>query len=103
MKIQVQQRGGFAGVTQMLVDVDSANVAPAQAAQLERLAKMFESAASDKAQGASGAGADFLTYDITVQDGPSRRTVTLVDDDSAGMAQVRSLLEQLSALAQGPH
>ena len=50
-----------------------------------------------------GLGADYLMYDVTVQDGENSRTLTLVDDDSVGMAQIRTLLDQLSALARSVH
>ncbi len=42
-------------------------------------------------------------YDVTVEDGANSRTLTLVDDDSAGMAPIRLLLDQLSALARDVH
>ena len=103
MKIQIQQRGGFAGIAQTLVDVDSASVSPAEAKQLEMLARKVEAVAANRQQAESGVGADFLTYDITLQEGQSRRTLTLVDDDSPDMSQVRTVLEQLSALAEGAH
>ena len=103
MKIQVQQRGGFAGVTHTLVDVDSANAGPGRAAEIEQLARELASVAATRAAASGVGGADFLTYDITVQDGLSRRTLELVDDDSPSMEQVRSLLKQLSAFSQGAH
>src|SRR6187431_865336 len=103
MKIQVQQRGGFAGITHTLVDLDSATLDPGMAAQIESLAKRVESAASTKRRSRPGLGADYLMYDVTVQDGENSRTLTLVDDDSVGMAQIRTLLDQLSALARSVH
>jgi len=103
MKIHVQQRGGFAGITHTLVDVDSANAGPGQASEIEQLARKLESVAAARAASSGAGGADFLTYDITVQDGPSRRTLKLMDDDSAGMEQVRTLLKQLSVFSQGTH
>ena len=99
MKIQIQQRGGFAGVTYTLVDVDSDDADPAQAVELERLVHQVESAASRNAK-PDNPGADFLTYDITLQEGDRSRTVTVVDDDSPSMVQVRSVLEQISTLAR---
>jgi len=98
MKIHVQQRGGFAGVTYTLVDVDSASVDPSQAREIERLAHQVENAASGVRS--DSFGADFLTYDITVEEGERRKTLTVVDDDSPAMAQVRGALEQLSVLAR---
>ena len=103
MKIQVQQRGGFAGVAYMLVDVDSARVSAVQAKELERLAHQVEKVAANRGSAAKKAGADFLTYDITLQDGDRRKTLTVVDDDSPGMAQVRAVLAELSTLAKTPH
>lgn len=103
MKIQVQQRGGFAGITHTLVDVDSASVDPAQAAEVERLAHQVEQVATSRTQAHAVAGADFLTYDITLQEGKHRKTLTVVDDDSPDMVQVRAALEQLSSMTRGGH
>ena len=102
MKIQVQQRGGFAGITHTLVDVDSETVDPTQAAELKRLAHEVEAVAKIAKPGA-GEGADFLTYDITLQEGKRSKTLTIVDDDSPSMVQVRAVLEQISSLARGTH
>ena len=100
MKVQIQQRDGFTGITQMLMDVDSASIDPVQATEFERLALQVESLAASHAKSATAAGADFLTYDITLQDGKRRKTLTVVDDDSPAMLQVRAMLEQLSSLAR---
>ena len=100
MRIQVNQRGGFAGGTQTLVDVESSNLEPTKTAQIERLAMELKSAIV-AGQTSSQAGADFLRYDVTLQEGQHSQTLTLVDDDSSGMTHVRSLLRQLSALARG--
>ena len=102
MKIQVQQRGVFAGVTHTLVDVDSESVDPTQAAELERLAHEVENVAKHAKPGA-GTGADFLTYDITLQEGQRSKTLTIIDDDSPSMVKVRAVLEQISSLARGTH
>ena len=102
MKIQIQQRGGFAGITHTLVDLDSENVDATQAAELKRLAHEVESVAKSAKSGA-GEGADFLTYDITLQEGKRSKTLTIVDDDSPSMVKVRAVLEQISSLARGTH
>jgi hypothetical protein len=103
MKIQIQQRGGFAGVAYTLVDLDSASAEPSQAAEIERLAHQVEDAAATRARAGAATGADFLTYDITLQEGDRHRTLTLVDDDSPSMVHVRAVLEQLSWLGRGSH
>jgi hypothetical protein len=103
MKVQIQQRGGFAGITQTLVDVDSASIDPAQATELEKLAHQVESMAASHAKTANPTGADFLTYDITLHEGKHRKMLTLVDDDSPAMVKVREVLAQLSTLARGGH
>jgi len=102
MKIQIQQRGGFAGITHTLVDLDSETVDPTQAAELKRLAHEVEAVAKNAKPG-TGEGADFLTYDITLQEGKRSKTLTIVDDDSPSMVQVRAVLEQISSLARGTH
>ncbi len=103
MKIQVQQRGGFAGVTHTLVDLDSDTLTPAMAAQIETLAKSMESVAAAKRRSSPTPGADYLMYDVTLEDGANSRTLTLVDDDSAGAEPIRTLVDQLSRLARDLH
>jgi hypothetical protein len=103
MKIQIQQRGGFAGITHTLVDLDSESVDPTQAAELKRLAHEVENVVAKSAKPGAGTGADFLTYDITLQEGKRSKTLTIVDDDSPSMVQVRAVLEQISSLARGTH
>jgi len=102
MKIQIQQRGGFAGITHTLVDLDSESVDATQAAELKRLAHEVESVAKNANAGA-GEGADFLTYDITLQEGKRSKTLTIVDDDSPSMVKIRAVLEKISSLARGTH
>jgi len=100
MKIQIQQRGGFAGITHTLLDVDSASIDPAQATEFEKLARHVETLVAGRAKSEPAAGADFLTYDITLQEGERRTTLTVVDDDSPAMLQVRAAFEQLSSMAR---
>ena len=103
MKIQVQQRGGFAGVTHTLVELDSDTLSPAVAAKIESLAKSMESAAQARRRSSPSPGADYLMYDVILDDGTSSRTLTLVDDDSAAVEPIRALLHQLSVLARSVH
>ena len=100
MKVQIQQRGGFAGISQTLVDADSASINPARVTEFEGLARQVETLAKSHAKSETATGADFLTYDITLQEGERRKTLTFVDDDSPGMVRVRAVLEQLSSLAK---
>lgn len=46
-------------------------------------------------------GADMLTYEIAIEDGPRQHRVSFVDDGSPGTASLRRLKDTLLAVAAG--
>jgi hypothetical protein len=92
MKIVIQRSGGYAGISETLHDVDTADLDPASAAELENLALGAEAAAA----AAQSVGADFLKYEVTLSDDHGSRSWTVVDDDSPALDPFRRLLHSLS-------
>jgi len=89
MKITAKASGGFAGHSECY-ELDTSCHADGKSVEalLQRLD--FFGAAPPHA-----IGADIPRWEITVDDGPRRRTVVLQDDGSAGTAGWHRLLEHL--------
>jgi hypothetical protein len=96
MKIFIQRSGGYAGISETLHDVDTADLDPASATELEKLALGAEAAAKSAAA-AQPVGADFLKYEVTLSDDHGSRSWTIVDDDSPALGPLRRLLQSLAA------
>jgi hypothetical protein len=84
MRIEVRQQGGFAGVRRPAIVVETEDLEPGVARDLETLA------AGLPAGGAPGRGADLMRYDVLVDDPSGRRTATFFEPDVP--SQVRELL-----------
>jgi hypothetical protein len=88
MRIEVRQQGGFAGLRRPPLVVETEDLEPALARELEQLA------ASLPAGGPGGrgrVGADLMRYDVLVDDASGRRTAAFFEPDIP--APVRSLLK----------
>ena len=92
MKIQFRQSGGFAGLTRSC-KLDTASMSPADAGQLESMAR-----ASTKSPGVSTTGADMICYEIEITDGGRKRK--LIVDDMTLTAELAPLVEYLTQQAK---
>jgi hypothetical protein len=99
MKISVKRTGGFAGLSEELARIDTAEFEETtrrqieQAVQAARFFELPERLAGDTI------GADLFQYEITISAGDRRHTVTFLDDASAATAPLRKLVDTLSQLA----
>jgi hypothetical protein len=84
MRIELRQQGGFGGLRRPPVVVETEDLDPAPARELEALA------ASLPAGGPPGHGADMTRYDVLVDDAGGRRSATFFEPDVP--AEVRELL-----------
>jgi hypothetical protein len=84
MRIEVRQQGGFAGLRRPPLVVETDDLAPGLARELEALA------AGLPAGGPPGRGADLMRYDVLVDDASGRRTATFFEPDVP--PSVRALL-----------
>jgi hypothetical protein len=75
MRIEVRQQGGFAGLRRPPLVVETEDLEPATARELEQLA------AALPAGGPPGRGADLVRYDVLVDDPSGRRTATFFEPD----------------------
>jgi hypothetical protein len=89
MKIKATASGGLAGRTDCY-ELDTA--CSAHGKSVEDLLQRLDFFGS---QPSSGVGADIPRWEITVDDGPRRKTVTLFEDGASGGAGWQTLLEHL--------
>jgi hypothetical protein len=85
MRIEVRQQGGFAGLRRPPLVVETEDLEPATARELEQLA------AALPAGGPPGRGADLMRYDVLVDDASGRRTAAFFEPDVP--AAVRALMK----------
>ena len=93
MKITAKQGGGFAG-GERCVELDTS--CRADGDRLETLVRQLDFFC---AAPPGAVGADIPRWEITVEDGEQRKTVTLLDDGSLGATGWPALLEHLRGAA----
>jgi hypothetical protein len=89
MKIKARASGGFAGRTDCY-ELDTACAADGKS--VEELVHQLDFFGAEPA---CGVGADLQRWEITVDDGGRRRTVTVLDDGSPGGQAWQTLLAHL--------
>jgi hypothetical protein len=75
MRIEVRVQGGFAGLRRPPLVIETSDLDPGTARELESLA------AALPAGGPPGRGADLMRYDVLVDDASGRRTATFFEPD----------------------
>lgn len=89
MKIQARASGGFAGRTDCY-ELDTA--CSAKGKSVEDLLHQLDFFGTEPS---CAVGADIPRWEITVDDGPRRKTVTILDDGSSGGPGWQALIEHL--------
>jgi hypothetical protein len=84
MRIELRVHGGFAGLRRPPLVVETEDLEPSTARELETLASGLP------AGGPRGRGADLMCYDVLVDDASGRRTASFYEPDVP--EQVRRLL-----------
>jgi hypothetical protein len=84
MRIELRQQGGFAGLRRPPTVVETEDLEPGLARELERLA------AALPAGGPPARGADLMRYDVLVDDASGSRSATFFEPDVP--PEVRELL-----------
>src|SRR5262245_44213025 len=95
-RIDFERSGGFAGVS-LTSSVDSTQLDPAQAAELESLLDSVEAA---PAEPVSAHGADRFQYDLKVTQGGQEKSFTWGDGNLS--EEQRRLVELLTEQARSP-
>ena len=93
MTISVEQSGGYAGQTTRLADIDTEQLDPGAAQDVEQMVREL----SARAQSSEAIGSDLLRYTITITDGGSTRTIRFSDDGSADVSPLLELVNSLLA------
>lgn len=93
MKITAKQSGGFAG-GERCVELDT--TCRADGASLEALVRRLDFFGAGPP---CAVGADMPRWEITVEDGPRKHTVTLMDDGNLNQTGWPALLEHLRGAA----
>jgi hypothetical protein len=84
VRIKVIRSGGFAGISEQLADVETTDLAPAVAQQVEHTVRV---------------GADLFHYEVSVSDGERQHHVEYTDDgECPEAAPFRRLVELVSGL-----
>lgn len=98
MKISVIRSGGFAGLAEKVVEIDTTQIGVATAQQVKQM--MQSIGFFDLPAFVSGGtiGADLFHYEITASDVGRQHTVGFDDDDSPETAPLRKLLGILTKL-----
>src|SRR5262245_57402677 len=94
MEISVKRQGGYAGLTEQVLSVDTAQLPKAIAQQLEQAVRgsgLFQLAG----QHVGGVGADMFRYEIVVREGNQEDRVTFTDDGSPSTEPLRRLVQVL--------
>jgi hypothetical protein len=98
MKINVKRAGGYAGLEEQVVSVDTSRLEPAAARRIEQQidgAGFFDLPAA----GADDpVGADMYRYEFTASDGGRQNTVSF-SQGSPSAASLFSLIEELKRLS----
>ena len=99
MKISVKRSGGFAGLSEDIASVDTAESDQATQRQIEQAVQAVRFFELPERLAGDSVGADLFQYEITISTGDRRHTVAFVDDASAATAPLRKLVDTLSQLA----
>jgi emfourin len=94
--IKVQRSGGYAGISEEIASIDTAQLDPEAASRIEQLigqTRFFDL----PAEAPGGVGADFFRYEVTVTDNGRQHTVAFADDGGPETEPLRKLVETVSA------
>ena len=92
MKITINRRGGFAGTSETLAVKDSNAVVPTTTplpAMVERIKRLSREYHPE--------GADFVHYDLQIEDSGSHATISFTDDGSEKAQELVKLVDAISS------
>ena len=98
MKVSVKRIGGFAGLSEEVASVDTAQLDAAAVQQVEQTIESVGFFDLPATISGGTVGADLFHYEITVSEGDRQHTVTFTDDDSPETAPLRRLVETLTQM-----
>jgi hypothetical protein len=93
MRIDVTRTGGYGG-NESVSTVDTDRLDPARRKRIEQL---IRDAAATFGRAEEPIGADLMRYEITVQEGGAKRSMTWTDDGTFG--PIKQLIEEVQELS----
>ena len=98
MQIEIRRSGGFAGLTETILSLDSQALPDATRARVAQLLDAYEFWSLPTKVPGGGAGADRFHFEIAVEDGARRHTVSFLDAEDTGPRSLRQLVAALVEL-----
>src|SRR5882672_7496328 len=98
MKISVTRSGGFAGTTENLGAIDTAQLPAEIGEELRRMIEKAGKSSPTSEPSKAVVGADMFRYEIAMIDGPKRQTMTFIDDGSPAAAALHTLIDRVASL-----
>lgn len=93
MKIVVKRTGGFAGLSEDVAAVDTAQLGTTVSQPVEQMVESIRFFDLPAFVSGGTIGADLFQYDITITEGDRQHSVAFVDDESPETAPLRRLVE----------
>lgn len=101
MEITVQRCGGFAGLTEPVAAVNTAQLDAAAAQRITRLLQEIDFFHLPATVSGGAVGADLFYYEVTTIDGPRQHSVTFpADEHNLDTAPLHRLLQLLTQMAE---
>jgi hypothetical protein len=95
MKITVRRFGGFAGLDEILADVDTTRLSPADRARVEGEIHDLQFFTLPSSGDDEPVGADFVRTEVTALDGAASHTVSYSDQNVASSSALRRFVDGL--------
>jgi hypothetical protein len=92
MRVTIRRKGGYSGESETLTVKDSTRLTSAEASTLHTTLDKLKSLADEHRP----VGADFIKYELLIEDAGSKETVTFADDGSDKAQQLVQLVNTIS-------
>jgi hypothetical protein len=99
MHITVTRTGGFAGLSETSVSMDTDTLASTDRERVAQALKEAGLLSMPKIAPSKPVGADMFHYQLTILDGGTQHKISFVDDGSADVKALRKLIATLKELA----
>jgi len=99
MKISITRSGGFAGLSEEVVSLDTAKLEKSAAKKVEDLVREISFFALPASPAGQSLGSDFLKYEITVADQGREHKINFNEDTSPATALLSKFVQQIEQLS----
>jgi archaellin len=95
MNLRVRRYGGFAGLDETLVDIDTAQLSETDRARIEGEIRELDFFSLPTSGGDETVGADLVHTEVTVRDGAKSHTVQYSDENAGSSQAMRRFVDRL--------